>query len=94
MGITIFGISQQRKKQSVMNAFEDPNKAAVADGDLHYADVIIKLSKTSGGNDPETKKKEVFKHILPFSLNRNYKILIFNIYFLVEIYYIFSFVKL
>lgn len=60
MGITIFGISQQRKKQSVMNAFEDPNKAAVADGDLHYADVIIKLSKTSGGNDPETKKKEVF----------------------------------
>lgn len=59
-GITIFGISQQRKKQQVMNSYEDPSKAAVADGDLHYADVIIKLSKTSGGNDAETKKKEVF----------------------------------
>lgn len=60
LGITIFGISQQRKKQQVMNAYEDPNKSAVADGDLHYADVIIKVAKTSGGNDAETKKKEVF----------------------------------
>lgn len=59
-GITIFGISQQRKKQAVMNAYEDQNKAAVADGDLHYADIIIKVAKSSGGNDTETKKKEIF----------------------------------
>lgn len=58
-GITIFGISQFRKKQQAQQ-YEDPGKAAVADGDLHYADIILKLSKSTGGNDSETKKVEVF----------------------------------
>lgn len=59
LGITIFGISQYRKKQQAMQ-YEDQNKAAVADGDLHYADIILKVKKSIGGNDSETKKTEIF----------------------------------
>ena len=58
-GITIFGISQFRKKQQA-SQYEDPGKAAIADGDLHYADIILKLGKSTGGNDAETKKVDVF----------------------------------
>lgn len=59
MGVTIFGISQFRKKQQA-SMYEDPGKAAIADGDLHYADIILKLSKSTGGNDSETRKTDVF----------------------------------
>ena len=62
MGVTIFGISQFRKKQRA-SEYEDPNKAAVADGDLHYADIILKVSKSTGGTDAETKKVDVFNAI-------------------------------
>ena len=42
-----------------MNLYEDTNKPAIADGDLHYADTILRVVKTSGGNNAEVKKKEV-----------------------------------
>ena len=58
-GVTIFGISQFRKKHQA-TMYEDPGKAAIADGDLHFADIILKLSKSTGGNDAETKKLDVF----------------------------------
>ena len=59
LGVTIFGISQYRKKQQA-SQYENPNKAAVADGDLHWADIMLAVSKSTGGNDAETKKVEVF----------------------------------
>lgn len=59
LGVTIIGISQFRKKQQATQ-YEDPHKAALADGDLHWADVILRVSKSTGGNDAETKKVDVF----------------------------------
>ena len=57
-GVTFLFISQQRQKQGAA-MFEDQKKAATADGDDHIVDCILKLSRTGGGNDKETKKTEV-----------------------------------
>lgn len=57
-GITLISISQVRVKQGA-TAYEDPKKSAITDGDLHYADIILKLAKTTGGNNAETKKKDI-----------------------------------
>lgn len=57
-GITLISISQVRVKQGA-TAYEDPKKSAVTDGDLHYADIILKLAKATGGNNAETKKVDI-----------------------------------
>lgn len=58
MGITFLFISQQRANQNA-GLFGDPKKAALADGDHHIADVILKLSKSEGGSRAEIKKQEI-----------------------------------
>ena len=50
-GISSFFISQIRKKQAVMNPYEDPNKAAVSDVDLHNVDIIMKCTSLSNTTD-------------------------------------------
>ena len=50
-GISSFFISQVRKKQNVMNPYEDPNRAAVSDVDLHNVDIILKCSALSNSTD-------------------------------------------
>lgn len=57
-GVACLFVSQQRKKQAA-TAYENPNKSAMADGDKHYADVLLYFSKTSNSQNSETKKKEV-----------------------------------
>lgn len=43
-GITSIFISQIRKKQNVQNQWEDTNRAAVSNVDLHNVDIILKCS--------------------------------------------------
>ena len=50
-GISSFFISQVRKKQNVMTTYEDPNRAAVSDVDLHNVDIILKCSASSNSTD-------------------------------------------
>lgn len=57
-GITFLFISQQRQKQGA-SQFEDQKKAATADGDDHIVDCILKLTRSGGGNNKETKKVAV-----------------------------------
>lgn len=57
-GVTILLIAQQRTKQGA-TMFEDPKKAATADGDDHIVDTILKLSRTQGGQNADTKKVDV-----------------------------------
>lgn len=57
-GVTFLLISQQRQKQGA-TTYEDQKKAATADGDDHVVDCILKLSRSGGGNDAETKKTTV-----------------------------------
>lgn len=54
-GVTFLFISQQRQKQGA-SQFEDQKKAATADGDDHIVDCILKLTRSGGGNNKETKK--------------------------------------
>ena len=49
-GVSSFFISQVRKKQNATQ-FEDPNKAAVSDSDLHYVDIIFKCTSTTNTTD-------------------------------------------
>ena len=57
-GISCLFVSQQRKKQALINPRENPNKSALTDGDKHYADTLLYFTKTTGGNNAETKKKK------------------------------------
>lgn len=57
-GVTFILIAQQRQKQGAL-MYEDPKRAATADGDDHIVDCILKLSRSGGGNNAETKKVEV-----------------------------------
>lgn len=49
-GISSFFISQQRKKQNA-SMFEDPNRAAVSDVDLHNVDIILKCNSLTNSMD-------------------------------------------
>ncbi len=57
-GISSFFIAQVRRKQNVQNSYEDPNKAAVGDGDLHNVDIILKCSATSDKLDASKLEEE------------------------------------
>ena len=57
-GVSFLLIAQQRQKQGA-TAFEDQKRAATADGDDHIVDCILKLTRSGGGNNVETKKVEV-----------------------------------
>lgn len=61
-GVSFILIAQQRTKQGA-SMFEDQKKAATADGDEHIVDVILKLSRSGGGNNVETKKVEVMSAV-------------------------------
>lgn len=50
-GISSFFISQIRKKQAVMSQYEDPNRAAVSDVDLHNVDIIMKCTASTNTTD-------------------------------------------
>lgn len=50
-GLSSFFISQVRKKQNVQTQWEDPNRAAVSDVDLHNVDIILKCSASSKSTD-------------------------------------------
>lgn len=56
-GISSFFISQVRKKQNA-GQFEDPNRAAVSDVDLHNVDIILKCSASSSGVDASRIEEE------------------------------------
>lgn len=58
-GVSCIFVSQQRKKQAVMNPHENPNKSALTDGDKHYADVLLCFSKSTDSQNPETKKYDI-----------------------------------
>ena len=49
-GISSFFISQVRRKQNA-GMYEDPNKAAVSDVDLHNVDIILKCSTLTNTTD-------------------------------------------
>lgn len=57
LGISFIFISQQRANQNA-GLFGDPKKSALADGDNHIADIILKLSKSEGGSRTEIKKQD------------------------------------
>lgn len=57
-GVTFLLIAQQRQKQGATQ-FEDQKRAATSDTDDHIVDCILKLTRSGGGNDKETKKVEV-----------------------------------
>lgn len=59
LGISLIFVSQQRKKQNLINSYENPNKSALTDGDKHYADVLLYFQKTMDSQNPETKKYDV-----------------------------------
>lgn len=59
LGVTCMFVSQQRKKQAVMNPYENPNKSALTDGDKHYADVLLYFTKAADTKNTETKKHDV-----------------------------------
>lgn len=62
-GITSIFISQARKKQDA-GLYEDPNKAAVTQVDLHNVEVIIKCTKkTLTSADGQVLKKSVFGEV-------------------------------
>ena len=50
-GISSFFISQIRKKQAVASPYEDPNRAAVSDVDLHNVDIIMKCTASTNTTD-------------------------------------------
>lgn len=56
-GISSFFISQVRKKQNA-GQFEDPNRAAVSDVDLHNVDIILKCSASTSGIDASKIEEE------------------------------------
>ena len=56
-GISSFFIAQQRQKQNA-SQFEDHNKAAVGDGDLHNVDIIIKCTSSQDKADASKIKEE------------------------------------
>ena len=56
-GITTFLISQARQKQGA-SQFEDPNKAAVSNTDLHYVDVILKCTAKNNQTDASKIEEE------------------------------------
>lgn len=49
-GISSFFISQVRKKQNA-SQFEDQNRAAVSDSDMHYVDIIFKCTASTNSTD-------------------------------------------
>lgn len=57
-GVSFLFIAQGRQNQEA-GMFGDPLKAALAKGDLHIADVILKVSKSEGGSNAETKKQDI-----------------------------------
>ena len=57
-GVSFLLIAQQRQKQGA-SQFEDQKRASTADGDEHIVDAILKLSRSGGGNNVETKKVNV-----------------------------------
>lgn len=57
-GVSFLLIAQQRQKQGA-SQFEDQKRAATSDTDDHIVDCILKLTRSGGGNDKETKKVEV-----------------------------------
>ena len=57
-GITSFFISQVRRKQNTLNQHEDPNKAAVSEGDMHNVDIIIKCSASNTDADASRIEEE------------------------------------
>lgn len=56
-GVSSFFISQVRKKQQA-GLYEDPNKAAVSDVDLHNVDIIIKCSASTNSTDASKVEEE------------------------------------
>lgn len=57
-GVSFLLIAQQRQKQGATQ-FEDQKRSATSDTDDHVVDCILKLTRSGGGNDKETKKVEV-----------------------------------
>lgn len=59
-GVSSFFISQIRRKQNV-GMFEDPNRAAVSDVDLHNVDIIFKCTASSNSTDASRiEEKTIF----------------------------------
>lgn len=56
-GISSFFISQVRQKQNA-GMYEDPNRAAVSNVDLHNVDIILKCSATSNLTDASKIEEE------------------------------------
>lgn len=56
-GISSFFISQVRQKQNA-GMYEDPNRAAVSNVDLHNVDIILKCSATSNQTDASKLEEE------------------------------------
>lgn len=56
-GVSSFFISQVRQKQNA-SLYEDPNKAAVSNVDLHYVDVILKCSASTNKTDASKIEEE------------------------------------
>ena len=56
-GISSFFISQVRQKQNA-GMYEDPNRAAVSNVDLHNVDIILKCSTTSNLTDASKIEEE------------------------------------
>lgn len=57
-GVTVLTVAQNRTKQNT-TGYENPNKPAITNADLHHADAIISLSKSIDGKDTECKKREI-----------------------------------
>ena len=47
-----------RRKQNTLNQHEDPNKAAVSEGDMHNVDIIIKCSASNTDADASRIEEE------------------------------------
>lgn len=56
-GISSFFISQVRQKQNA-GMYEDPNRAAVSNVDLHNVDIILKCSASSSATDASKIEEE------------------------------------
>lgn len=56
-GISSFFISQVRKRQNA-GMFDDPNRAAVSESDLHYVDIIFKCSSSTNSTDASKVEEE------------------------------------
>jgi RecA/RadA recombinase len=62
-GVTVILICQVRANQNVANMFADPKKIAASDADLHFADVIMKLSPAESASNKGIEKVKLKTYI-------------------------------